>query len=394
MVGSGVECRSTGVNWNDKTVFVTGATGFIGGRVCERLIQSGATDVRALVHTPKNAARIGRLPLQLCQGSLLDPSSLREAMGNAKIVIHCGLGVAGGIVKGTQNLLEAAESAGVRRVIHMSTAAVYGLTPRPGSESEDSPAPHTGDAYCDNKREAERVVLRFAGRGLPAVILRPSIVYGPHSAWSTRLIQELKDSRTVLIDGGNGACNTTYVDNLVDAIFLAVEKEQGIGQAFFITDGERITWGDFIRAHAKMIGLDTLSDISSREVRDYHASRPGMLVGSIKATGQVLRSREFRQLLLRIPLSAHALAALWRWSASLDEGSRVRLRERVGVRKATSDATQNGNVIPDEVTLATQTGTVFFSIAKAQKMLDYKPRIPFMKGIALVEQWLRFANYL
>ncbi len=382
------------MNWQDKAVFVTGATGFIGGRVCERLVQSGATDVRALVHTPKHAARIGRLPIQLCQGSLLDQSSLREAMGNAKVVIHCGLGIARGIVKGTQNLLEAAESAGVERVIHMSTAAVYGLTPRPGSENEESPVPRTGDAYCDNKGEAEKVVLRFARRGVPAVILRPSIVYGPHSAWSTRLIQEMKDRQAALIDGGNGACNTTYVDNLVDAIFLAVERDQGVGQAFFITDGERITWGDFIRAHAKMMGQETLSGISSQEIREYYASQPGILVGSVKAAGQVLRSREFRQLLLRIPLSARALAGLWRWSASLDEGSRVRLRERVGVRIAASNGTKNGRFIPDEVTLATQTGTVFFSIAKAQRLLDYKPRVPFTTGIALVEQWLRFANYL
>ena len=387
------------MNWQGKTVFVTGATGFIGGRVCERLVQAGATDVRALVHTSKNAARIGRLPIQLCPGSLLDQSSLRQALGNARVIIHCGLGVARGIVKGTQSLLEIAASAGVDRVVHMSTAAVYGLTPRPGSESEETPVPRTGDAYCDNKGEAEKVVLRFASRGLPAVILRPSIVYGPYSAWSTRLIQELKGRQTALIDGGNGACNTTYVDNLVDAIFLAVENEKSVGQAFFITDGERITWGDFVRAHARMIDQamieqESIPDISAQEIRSYYASQPGILVGSVKAAGQVLRSREFRQMLLRIPLSARVLAGLWRWSSSLDEPSRARLRERVGVRKTAAIATQNGRFIPDEVTLATQTGTVFFSIAKAQKLLDYQPRIPFSQGISRVEQWLRFANYL
>ncbi len=320
-------------------------------------------------------------------------------MGDAKVVIHCGLGIARGIVKGTQNLLETAASAGVERVVHMSTAAVYGLTPRPGSESEETPVPRTGDAYCDNKGEAEKVVLRFASRGLPAVILRPSIVYGPYSAWSTRLIQELKGRQAALIDGGNAACNTTYVDNLVDAIFLAIESEQAVGQAFFITDGERITWEDFIRAHARMIGQEmigeeTIPDLSSQEIRNYYASQPGVLVGSVKAAGQVLRSREFRQMLLRIPISARALAGLWRWSSSLDEQSRTRLRERVGVRKTAAMATQNGRFIPDEDTLATQTGTVFFSIAKAQKLLGYQPRIPFTQGISLVEQWLRFANYL
>src|SRR3989442_1543127 len=110
-----------------------------------------------------------------------------------------------------------------------------------------------GDQYCDNKARAEQVVLKFGKRGLPAVILRPSIVCGPFSAWSTRLIENLRDNRVVLIDDGRGSCNTTYVDNLVDAIFLSLENEQAIGHTFFITDGEAITWGDFIRAHIAML---------------------------------------------------------------------------------------------------------------------------------------------
>src|SRR6202043_1853789 len=99
----------------------------------------------------------------------------------------------------------------------------------------------TGEPYCDNKMRAEQVVSRFLRRGVPAVILRPSIVYGPHSAWSTRLIAALREHRVTLIDHGRGACNTTYVDNLVDAVFLSIEKERAVGQTFFITDGEEIT---------------------------------------------------------------------------------------------------------------------------------------------------------
>ena len=383
------------MNWKDKTVLVTGATGFIGGRICERLVQAGNTRVRALVHTVQHAARIARLPIELCPGNLLDAASLRSAMGDAKIVIHCGLGSGRGIARGTENLLRQAQAVGVERFIHMSTAAVYGFTPPPGSETEDAPLRLTGDAYCDNKLRAERVVRRFRGGGVPAVILRPSIVYGPCSAWSTRLIPDLQEGRVVLIDGGRGACNTTYVDNLVDAIFLSLENDKSVGQTFFITDGERLTWGDFIQSHVAMLGEKmTLPVVSKEEILAYYRQQPGLIAGSIKATGRALRSKELRQILQQITATERVLSGMWGWLGSLPEERREKIRGRVGVPRRSPDPTTNGRYMPDEVTLATQTGTVFFQIDKAKRILGYTPRIPFARGIQLVEQWLRFANYL
>ncbi|HLZ39501.1 MAG TPA: NAD(P)-dependent oxidoreductase [Candidatus Sulfotelmatobacter sp.] len=383
------------MTWRDKTIFVTGATGFIGGRVCERLIQAGCKNVCAFVHTPHRAARIGRLPIQMRFGSLLNRAAVREALGKANLVVHCGLGVGRGIVEGTENLLQAAAAAGVERFVHMSTAAVYGLTPKPGTETEDAPLPHTGEPYCDNKGRAERVVLRFGRRGLPVVILRPSIVYGPYSAWSTRLIPDLKARRVSLINGGNGACNTTYVDNLIDAVFLGFENDKALGEAFFITDGERVTWGDFIQAHVKILGEDvSLPNLTPEEIQDYYRRQPGMVMGSFRAAGQALRSRELRQLLLRIPATKRVLDGIWHWSASLDESSRERIRARVGIRPAGLAMVENHRPMPDSDTLMTQSTTVFFSIEKAKKLLGYRPRVDFTEGMARVEQWLRFANYL
>src|ERR1700731_5312709 len=133
------------MNWRNETVFVTGATGFIGGRVCERMMQAGVRKVRALVHGMHRAARIARMPVELCPGDLLDRESLRQALGEAKVVIHCGLGPASSIVRGTENLLAVAHAAGVKRFIHVSTAAIYGITPPPGSEAENAPHAGTGD---------------------------------------------------------------------------------------------------------------------------------------------------------------------------------------------------------------------------------------------------------
>lgn len=383
------------MNWLQKPIFVTGATGFIGGRVCERLVQAGAKNVRALVHTVQHASRIARLPIQLVPGSLLDCTSVREAMGDAKIVIHCGLAPARGILRTTENTLKAAADAGVERFVHMSTAAVHGLTPAPGSETEAAGLPRTGDHYCDNKGRAERIVNSFHRRGVPTVILRPSIVYGPFSAWSIRLVRELRDGKVTLIDRGHGACNTGYVDNLVDAVFLAIEKDQAVGETFYITDGERITWGDFIRAHVPMLeNAPPLREISKAELTDYYRRQPGVIWGSLQQGGQLLRSRELRLLLRRIPAIERIQTALWAWMQSQPEERRERIRARFSIPESAVPENNGDLSMPEEVTVATQTGTVFFSIAKARKILGYQPRIPFSRGIRLVEQWLRFANHL
>src|SRR5215470_5160983 len=134
----------------DTPILVTGATGFIGGRVCERLVQAGAKQVKALVHTLQHAPRIARLPIELRVGNLLD----RQSLG-----------------------------ARIERFVHISSAAVYGLRPPAGAHIESAPLRLTGNLYADSKLRAERVVARFASRGLPVITLRPSIVYGPYSSW-------------------------------------------------------------------------------------------------------------------------------------------------------------------------------------------------------------------
>jgi nucleoside-diphosphate-sugar epimerase len=382
------------MNWGDEAVFVTGATGFIGGRVCERMTQAGVPKVRALVHGMHRAARIARLPVELCPGDLLERESLRLALREAKIVIHCGLGPPSGIVRETENMLAVAHAAGVKRFIHVSTAAIYGITPPPGSESEEAPLRRTGDPYCDKKAAAEKVVLNYGKRGLPVVILRPSIVWGPYSAWSTRLMDDLRAGQVAFIDGGRGACNATYVDNLIDAMVLGLENDRALNQAFFITDGEHVNWGDFIRAHmAVMETPPAVEEISRAEIEASRGKGFGLLLGSIKATARVARSKEFRQMLMQIPLTEAALKRAWNWVDSLPPEKRERLRARFGVRRAVASSTP-AKFIPDPVTEATQSTTVFFSIEKARKVLGYEPRIRFADGMKLVEQWLRYAAYL
>jgi nucleoside-diphosphate-sugar epimerase len=313
-------------------------------------------------------------------------------------VIHCALGQASDILRCTKNLLEVAADARADRFIHMSTAAVYGEKPSPSCETEHAPLRRTGDSYCDNKARAERAVSRFVRRGLPAVILRPSIVYGPYSFWSTRLLKALREGHVALIDGGKGACNTTYVDNLVDAVFLAIENQHAVGESFFITDGEQITWGDFVRAHIAMMNPPpTVPSISSEEVITHYRQQLGLWASSFSEARRVLLSVEFRKMLLQIPACERVLSAIWSRLQAFDQGTQQRLKAKIRGTSSTIGLltlNENGKYIPDLTTWATESHTVFFRIDKARQVLGYTPRIPFAQGITLVEQWLRFANYL
>lgn len=379
----------------DKPILVSGATGFIGGRVCERLVQAGARDVRALVHDLTHAARIARLPINLVTGDLLNPQSIRSATNDAKLVIHLGLGYGRAIVKGTTNLLDAARAAGVEKFVHISTTAVYGHKAHSGCETEDAPVRRVGDPYCDNKASAENVVQKYNKGGVPTIILRPAIVCGPYSQWSTNLIDHLRNGKATLIDSGHGICNTTYVDNLVDAIFLALENDSAIGETFNITDGEPVTWADFFRAHASILNPEPIiSNISSETILAHYRDKPGLFKGSLQEAWRILVSPELRALVKRTPLGARLMTWIWYQVESLDDKAKDRFRKRFSHAKSDTPHEQSDVNIPDLASWQIQSSEVAFSISKAQRILGYEPRVSFAKGISLTEQWLRFANYV
>ncbi len=384
------------MNWIDESIFITGASGFIGGRLCERLVQKGARRVTALVRNPSHGVRIARLPIKICRGDLLDRNSLPGLLGDARIVIHLGLGFAGAIVNGTRNILEVSLQAGLHRFVHMSTAAVYGLKPAPQCTTEDAPLARTGNVYCDYKLRAELLAAKFAQKGLPVVILRPSIVYGPYSRWDTGLVEALRHGNGTQIDNGSGLCNTTYVDNLVDSIFLSIERQEAVGESFFITDGEKVTWGDFIAAHAAMMApKPKIANISSEQIMNHYKSQPGIWSSSWRATRRLLGSREFRDMAKQIPVLENLIQRLWYYFQSQSEERRDRLRKRIEGSKSSNRRNRGHQIqFPNLEVFAIQTGTVLFSIGKARRLLGYEPRIGFSDGMKLTESWLRAANYL
>ncbi len=245
------------------TCLITGASGFIGSHLAQRLVKEGLP-VRCLVRASSDTAQLEQLGVELSAGDLTDPESLRRATAGCRHVFHCAAmvsdwGTAAEIaavnVDGTRNLLEAASTADVKRVIHLSSTDVYGY---PGSRGIDEDFVPTGFSnwYAQTKRRAEAEVRRVqAGQSLETVILRPATVYGPGSADVVgEIARSIRGRRMVLVDGGRAVAGLLYVENLVDAAVLAMRSDAAPGQAFNVSDDLPVTWREFTDGLAAGLG--------------------------------------------------------------------------------------------------------------------------------------------
>ncbi|MFF3016147.1 NAD-dependent epimerase/dehydratase family protein [Streptomyces sp. NPDC057939] len=253
-----------------RTVAVTGASGFIGGRLVERLVLGTEARVRPVVRGFGRAARLSVLPqdrLEFRRGDLLDPDTLRTAFEGCDTVVHCAFGSSGdesdrwdASVRGTANVLAAARAAGVRRVVHLSTIDVYDPAVT-GALTEDSPARPADAAdreYEQQKLAAERLVLDAHGDGLETVVLQPGVVHGPWGGqWTTVQLERAEGDFTQLpTGGGGGVCNAVYVDDLAEAVLLAVDTGAAAGERFLVGHPEELRWGTFFDAVRTLRGLD------------------------------------------------------------------------------------------------------------------------------------------
>ena len=226
---------------------VTGATGFIGGHLAQRLVAEGER-VRCLVRPTSDTALLRALGVELAVGDLTDTGSLGRAMEGCASVVHCGALVSDWAtvaeieainVAGTRSLLAAAAAARVRRFVHVSTTDVH--------------ARRAPNWYARTKRAAEAEVAR--ARGVETVVVRPATVYGPRSTEMVgEIARAIRGRHMVLIDRGRAIAGLVYVDNLVDALGLALRSAAAPGEAFDVTDGLDVTWRRFTDDLARGLG--------------------------------------------------------------------------------------------------------------------------------------------
>lgn len=230
-------------------VVVTGAGGFIGRRLTAVLARGGA-QVTVLVRSRRDVPPGVRTVLCDLGAGVVPPG----ALAGASVLFHFAYDVrasAEANLRGFDALLAAAAQAGVGRVVHASSAVVYDDWPDGHLSERSAWGGPGGGPYRQAKIEMER---RLLGGPLPAVILQPTIVYGPGSAlWTGRPMAQLK-SGGVVLPSPVGLCAAVHVDDVVLAALLAAVVPDPGRERFLVSGPDRMTWEDFFRGYAAMLG--------------------------------------------------------------------------------------------------------------------------------------------
>ena len=378
-------------------VLVTGASGFLGGRLVERLVQEHGAQVRVLIRRVMSAAPIARFPVEIVVGDLLDPHALAISAEGCTVVFHCAKGKGPDPVlrravdvDGAGHVVEAARRTGAR-VVHVSTMAVY-HRPSEGLFDENSPDVPKGDLYSDTKLEGEQTALaRGAQHGVPVVVVQPAIIYGPNAPCAFEMLNELRTRRVILPNGGLGICNLVYVDDVVTALILAATSDRVAGERFLISGPEYPTWAQFVGAFESMLGVHRTVSLSEHDAlrlwRRSNTSR-WLVPEAFLAIRTDPRLRE------RLLGTREATAARWLASRVLPRSLRRGLRTASRI----TDHSGSDHELPIEAVrpwvVRNMTRRARVSIDKAHRILGYAPVFTLDRGMDLTEQWARWAGLI
>lgn len=241
---------------------VTGATGFMGEKLCRALAARGDT-VRALVFPGENWSHISSVIRETQEGDITKPETLQGVADGVDVVYHLAARVAdygtreqfyGPILDGTINMLEA--SAGkAKRFVFVSSICACGTKLHMKGMRESDPCVKTGIFYGDAKLEAEAAVKSYADRfDQGYVIARPSNVTGPRSIWVTEVATVIRDGLLTYFDGGRHSASLIYIDNLVDGLVRCGTMAEAANQTYFFRDDWDVTWKQYLDDLAKLFG--------------------------------------------------------------------------------------------------------------------------------------------
>jgi nucleoside-diphosphate-sugar epimerase len=247
-------------------VFLTGGTGFIGGRVAEQLRARG-DEVVALVRSPQKADRLRRLGCELVQGDLSAAAAMRQGMQGCNGVIHCAAVYAVGIpksaqpamlrsnIEGTEHALDAAIEAKVPRIVYVSTVNVFGNTHGKVVDETYRRDLRRGflTTYDEAKYRAHEVAEDRIVQGAPIVIVQPAGVYGPgdHSELGN-VMRQVRKGRLPVIPFADMGIGFVHVDDVASGILLALDRGR-IGESYVLA-GTNATMRDLVQTTARICG--------------------------------------------------------------------------------------------------------------------------------------------
>jgi nucleoside-diphosphate-sugar epimerase len=365
----------------DTKYVVLGAGGFVGGAMVERLVGQGAHVAPIIHRIGPGSAFLARFGLQQCLADLGEPATLKNVFEGADIVFHCVTGDHKATVQGLTNALAAAQSAGVRRFVYLSSAVVHGFHPKSAIVEGSPLEPAAESEYAKNKVAAEKIISSWRG-GPETVVLRPSIIYGPRSKyWSESPARQIVSGTAYLVDHGRGHMNDIHIEHLLDAMLLSAHHPKAANQFYVLQDGFGLTWHDYYRALCELLGanINNLANFSWEEVQR-GSSKLRQYGQWAKDTPVVLRSALWHD-----PLKA--------WLKRAPGFESVRQRMAAGKPAVPDNRGRNGHfprIIPELEIALLHTFPQPLLDSKIRLELGFAPRLSFPDTVDGLRRWYRF----
>lgn len=243
--------------WQGRTAFVTGGTGFIGNALAHRLAELGAS----VIVPTRDRLRIARNDhphIRYILAPSGDGMKMAELMAGVSTVFNLAYDFrrsAKDNIALYEIIADACASARVQMLVQASSVAVYDGWPAENID-ELSPCDGSGHEYKIGKRAIERDIVRRVEAGaFDAVILQPTIVYGPGSPqWVDALVERMAGGALILAENDDGLCNGVFIDDVVEAFVAAAALKRGGAERFIVSGPQPFLWSALFAAYAQACG--------------------------------------------------------------------------------------------------------------------------------------------
>lgn len=251
---------------------VTGATGLLGSHIVEQLRRRNMP-VRALVRRGSDRAWLQTQGVEFAEGDVTDRASLAAACAGCDVVYHSAAKVGDWgewdefqriTIDGTQNMLDAAIAAGVRRFVHVSSISTYGYHTEEGTIDETFPLGYKvykWAYYTRSKIQAEELAWRAYRDGkIELTVIRPAWIYGPRDrATIARLANLIRNGGAKILGRGDNRLNVVYAGNIAEAAITAAHMREANGEAFNCSNDGEITQQQYFDLLARALGAPPVS---------------------------------------------------------------------------------------------------------------------------------------